>query len=155
MAESQSSRQLNAKTAVELLKSPMTNGEVMRTFKITPKGFADLLRQLFEKKLISEQDMIRRGIKFRIQKKEAAAKPPAPVANSTLKPAPPQPPESEEEFLDTLALTELLSFKPEEPTPSNGSEAEMDQAEEIKIEDIGPGKKSRLSITGFFKKLAE
>ena len=75
MQEKQSSRDVNARTAVEAVRGNMTNLELMERFKISPRGFADLLKQLFEKKLISEEDMVRRGIRFRVLKAQAEIEP--------------------------------------------------------------------------------
>jgi hypothetical protein len=146
------SRNVNARQAVDLIRSSLPNGELMERFKISAKGFGDLLKQLFEKKLISEEDLTRRGIRFKVLKKDqiAAPKPPSAPAPQSIQPAPRH--DDEEEFLDTVALTELLSFKPMEPPPPKKKkvEEEIPPAEEIRIETSD--KKSRFSISSIFKK---
>jgi len=142
----------------------MSNADLMEKFKISPSGYADLLRQLFMRKLITEDDMARRGIRFKVVKREMepadleevgpvtqeavpemAAEPPPALA--------PAPRADDDEFLDTVSLTELLSFKPPSPpqpeSPPPPKEAR--QSEEVKVEDAQE-KKGRFSITGFFKK---
>ncbi len=147
MAETEASRNLSAKVAVECLRSNMSNGELMQKFRISPSGFADLLRQLFEKKLISEQDMARRGIKFKITKKTQAPEEVSVVRPPTVQ----RQEEPEEEFLDTVSLTELLSSGASEPVPSCEEENEIEPPEETKTETPSE-RKSRFSITGLFKK---
>lgn len=136
-------RELNAKSAVECLRSSMTNSEIMERFKITPQGFTDLIRQLLKFNLISEQELTQRGIKLKMQKKDPPQQIPAPL--------PPPPNAQMEEFLDTVELTELLSFKapgsrsapPPKPSPAPPpTEEEKDQSE----------RKGKFSIGGLFKK---
>ena len=57
MTETTTSRELGAKEAIEAIRGPLSNGEIMEQFKISPQGFADLVKQLFEKKLITEDDL--------------------------------------------------------------------------------------------------
>jgi len=146
MAERQTSRNVSAREAVEAIRSQLSNAELMERFKISPKGFADLLTQLFEKRIIKEGDLAARGIRFRVVKKEEVPEP-APVL-------PPQLVEQDEEFLDTVELTELLSFKPGEisappkkvappPPPPLPSADDKPQA---------PAKKSKFSLSSLFKK---
>lgn len=148
------SRNVNAKQAVELIRGSTPNGELMERFKISAKGFGDLLKQLFEKKLITEEDLNRRGIRFKVMKKDAIAAAPAQPSSpvpSPVKPLPTPRQDEEEEFLDTLALTELLSFKPQEAPPkAKKVEEEIPPAEEIRIETSD--KKSRFSISSIFKR---
>jgi hypothetical protein len=149
MAEIEASRNLSAKVAVECLRSNMSNGELMQKFRISPSGFADLLRQLFEKKLINEQDMARRGIRFKVTKKSHA-----PEQVTVTEPAPASRQEEPEEFLDTVSLTELLSSGVSEPPqcePACEEETEIDSPEDTKT-DGASAKKSRFSIGGLFKK---
>jgi len=164
MAETQSSRNVNAREALECIRGSMSNSEIMEKFKITPQGYADLLRQLFMRKLISEEDMIRRGIRFKIVRSEpeAAASEPAPSVSLESEPsvacegAPllaPAAPTEDDEFLDTVTLTELLTFKPPPPPQQNKRPAQdTPKLEDIKEENGSPDKKSRFSISGFFKK---
>jgi hypothetical protein len=155
MIETQSSRALSAKQAVEMLRSNMSNGELMQKFKISPKGFADLLTQLFEKKLISEQDLLRRGIRFKVQKKpgEGSATPkPLQQAPQAIKAPILQSDEPQEEFLDTIAIENMFSsFKPVEPPApvQKGADNEISGPEEdIKIDE---SKKSGF-FSGIFRK---
>jgi hypothetical protein len=150
MTETMTSRVLGAKEAVEGIRGPLSNGQLMEQFKISPQGFADLIKQLFEKKLISEDDLSRRGIRFKVVKKQAAPQ--------IIPPPPPEPTEDKEdtedkeEFLDTITLTDMLTFKtPEEPAVKSKDEpTEIPPPEEV-AEELSE-KKSRFSITGFFKK---
>ncbi len=109
MVDKSTSRELNARVAVESIRGPMTNAQIMERFRITPQGFADLLKQLFQKKFISEEDLSRRGIKFKVVK-------PSPASQQTSV-FPPPPVAHDEEFLDTVTLTDMLSFKPPEHFP--------------------------------------
>ena len=145
MADKSTSRELNARVAVESIRGPMTNAQIMERFRITPEGFADLLKQLFQKKLISEEDLNRRGIKFKVVKPT-----PASVQASIF---PPPPVEHDEEFLDTVTLTELLSFKPQGPATPEKAPAEIPSPEEPKAVPAGSeDKKNKFSLTGLFKK---
>ena len=101
-------RNVSARDAVEAIRGPLTNAQILEKFKISPAGFGDLLRQLLAHKLITEEDLNQRGIRFKVAKKEAEIPTPSLL--------PPPPDETDEEFLDTVTLTELLTFKPEEPT---------------------------------------
>jgi hypothetical protein len=152
MTDTTTSRVLGAKEAIEGIRGPLSNGELMEKFKISPQGFADLIKQLFEKKLVTEDDLSRRGIRFKVLKKQAPPQivPPAQIVS----PPPPEPTEETEEFLDTITLTDMLTFKaPDEPpVGSKGEEepTEIPPPEEV-AEELSE-KKSRFSITGFFKK---
>lgn len=160
MTAKPTSRDVSAKAAVDAIRGPMSNQELMERFKISPLGFADLLKQLFEKKLISRDDMVRRGIRFRVKKAQIEPEPvAAPVAIVAPPPAPvlaPAPRENEEEFLDTVQLTELFtSFKP----PSQ-SEPEEPPDEDTSLLGERPSeepqesarKKGKFTIKGLFKK---
>ncbi len=144
MAETTTSRELGAKEAIEGIRGPLSNRQLMEKFKISPQGFADLIKQLFEKKLITENDLSRRGIRFKIIKKQA---PPQTIPLPS-----PNPDEETEEFLDTVTLTDMLTFKsPDEPPVESTDEpTEIPPPEEV-AEELSE-KKSRFSITGFFKK---
>jgi hypothetical protein len=113
MTTQQSSRDVNAKEAIECIRGTMTNAEVMERFRISAAGYAHLLKQLFTLKLISEQDLERRGIQFRIL---SATVPEKPVQRAPLRRVGAQ--DVGDELLDTMELTELLSFKPREQTKS-------------------------------------
>ncbi|MFH0825817.1 MAG: hypothetical protein V2B18_23930 [Pseudomonadota bacterium] len=158
MAE-QVSRDVSAKAAVELLRSSMSNGEVMKTFRLSSRGFADLLKQLYENKLITEEDLTKRGIRFKVQqrKKEAGGET---TTTSTPKPlqAPPPPrvrdydEEEEEEFVDTVTLTEMLTFKAFDlGTPKTADEPQEIAPPEEDDTDSSD-KKGRFKITGLFKR---
>ncbi|MEW6349137.1 MAG: hypothetical protein AB1646_08745 [Thermodesulfobacteriota bacterium] len=147
------SRNVSAKEAVTLIRGPLPNKEIMEKFRISPKGFADLLKQLFAKKLISEQDLERRGIQFKVVKKEASPEPDN-VTVTTAQPAlappalAPRPRADDSEFLDTVTLTEMLKFKGPDSASAGVDEIEGPDEE---VHDID-GKKGRFTITGLFKK---
>ncbi|MGB6068595.1 MAG: hypothetical protein WBG50_27620 [Desulfomonilaceae bacterium] len=151
MTTSATSRILNAKEAVDSIRGTLSNAELMEKFKISPQGLADLIKQLFEKKLISEDDLSRRGIRFKIVKKQS---PPQTIPSppQIIKPSPREPTEDTEEFLDTITLTELLSFVPPGEKPDEGKDepTEIPLPEEA-AEELNE-KKSKFSITGFFKR---
>jgi len=135
-------RNVSARDAVEAIRGPLTNAQVLEKFKISPAGFGDLLKQLLVHKLISEEDLNRRGIRFKV-KKEAEAPTPSLL--------PPPPDETDEEFLDTVTLTELLTFKPEAPTTPGKKAGEKQKTEISKVESE-EDKKSKFSLGGLFKK---
>ncbi len=138
-------RNVSARDAVEAIRGPLTNAQILEKFKISPAGFGDLLRQLLANKLLAEEDLKRRGIRFKVVKKEAQI--PAIPTPAIL---PPPPDETDEEFLDTVTLTELLTFKPEEPKiPGKKQEKEQAEIPEVEPEE---DKKSRFSLGGLFKK---
>jgi len=165
MAEMQSSRNVNAREALECIRGQMSNSEIMEKFKITPQGYADLLRQLFMRKLITEEDMLRRGIRFKIiknGKQPAASEPDAAAVDSAPEPevacvptplVAPAASAEDDEFLDTVMLTELLTFKPP-PPPQQIKRPAQDapKLEDIKEENGSTEKKGRFSISDFFKK---
>ncbi len=153
MAEKGTSRDVSAKRAVEIIKGPASNSEVMGLFRISAAGFADLLRQLYEKKLISEEDLKKRGVRFKLKRKqiEPESKPPAekPKPVPELMPPPPRP--DDEEFVDTVTLTEMLTFK----GPGQVAHETEVQTAEIEPPDEEPdpkAKKGKFSITGLFKR---
>jgi hypothetical protein len=158
MAQPVSSRNVNARQAIEDIRGSMTNLELMEKFKISPKGFADLLTQLFEKKLISEDDLARRGIRFKILKKdEVEVQEPEPpraeplvIQPQIVAPKPFVPVEHPEDFLDTVELTELLSSFDNPPPAKKG--APPTNSEEAATKEEIAEKKSRFSISGLFKK---
>lgn len=147
MAEQDTSTPVNAREAIAGIKGPMSNEELMERFKITPLGFTDLLRQLLKHNLISEADLERRGIRVTYRKKKTEAREarqaPQMIASMSY--------EEDEGFLDTVTLTDILTFKPDAEPPTKKKQAEKprppkkDQPEE-------PEKKSRFRISGFFKK---
>lgn len=147
MAGRETSRNVSAKEAIEDIRGPMTNGELMEKFKITPAGYADLLKQLYMKKLISDDDLTRRGIRFRVVKPPAKEKPPEQVPV-----IPPEPVQEDEGFLDTVELTELLSFKPHEPPEKEAKEKKVEAPPVFEEEPESPEKKGKFSISGLFKK---
>ncbi len=136
------SRDVSAKSAVEAIRSSMSNKELMEYFKISSKGLADLLKQLLQKNLINEDDLKNRGIKYTVTKKPPEPAKPAQVA--------PAPREDDEEFLDTVTLTEMLSFKDPTSTPA-GASAEIDNLDEEAEADMDD-KKVKFTISGLFKK---
>lgn len=136
-------RNLSAREAVDAIRGPLTNAQLLEKFKITPAGFGDLLRQLLAHKLITEEDLNQRGIRFKVVKKEAQIPTPSLL--------PPPPDEADEEFLDTVTLTELLTFKPDAPTTPGKKAGEKHQTEISKVEPE-EDKKSKFSLGGLFKK---
>ncbi len=143
MTADDKTRNLSAREAVDAIRGPLTNAQILEKFKITPAGFGDLLRQLLAHKLISEEDLNQRGIRFKVVKKEAQIPTPALL--------PPPPDETDEEFLDTVTLTELLTFKPGEPPTPAKKAGEKEKKESPKVEPEGD-KKSKFSLGGLFKK---
>ncbi|HMK36999.1 MAG TPA: hypothetical protein VK463_18135 [Desulfomonilaceae bacterium] len=158
----ESSRNVNAKEAIEYIRGSVSNSELMERFKISPKGFADLLRQLFEKRLISENDLNRRGIRYKVVKKdepefEAVAEEPTPYVAAPEAAAIPEPihviaTEHPEDFLDTVELTELLSSFGTPPPPTKKEAPPPVASEEKATKEEIAEKKSRFSISGLFKK---
>ncbi len=142
MTSDEKTRDVSARDAVEAIRGPMTNAELLELFKITPKGLGDLLRQLLAHKLITQHDLNQRGIRLKVMKKEPQIPTPAIL--------PPPPDETAEEFLDTVTLTELLTFKPQEPTPRKKAEKKEDP-EDSKSKGAEE-KKSKFSLGGLFKK---
>ena len=147
MAQPEPSRDVSAKVAVECIRSSMSNRDIMEKFQISSKGFADLLKKLLQKKLITEQDLANRGINLKITKKPTAPEK-GPKQLPTLAP---KPVEGDTDFLDTVTLTEMLSSsRLSGPPPSKGkSDAEIGAPDE---EDNAGGKKSKGRLSGLFKK---
>lgn len=149
-----SSRDVSAKEALECIRGPMTNAQIMERFKITPAGYADLLRQLFVKKLISEEDLLRRGIQFKVVEPPVAGRPGVPVPV-----IPRESYDNDDEFLDTVELTELLSFKPRVPKIKPDSEEESQREPTEKPQGKGrdtsradESKRGKLGISTLFKR---
>lgn len=151
MIRPETSRNVNARDAIQFIRGPMSNLELMEKFKISPKGFADLLRQLFEKKLISEDDLKRRGIRFRVLKKEENATPQV-EATPPLAPSPLMSVEHPEEFLDTVELTALLSSFDNPPAPQTKKEEPPPVVAEPASKEEIAEKKGKFSISGLFRK---
>jgi hypothetical protein len=151
MITPETSRNVNAREAIQFIRGPMSNLELMEKFKISPKGFADLLKQLFEKKLITEEDLKRRGIRFKVLKKEESA---APQVETTPPPAPSplMSVEHPEEFLDTVELTALLSSFDDPPKPPKQKEEPPPVVEEPATKEEIAEKKAKFSISGLFRK---
>ena len=143
MTEENKTRDVNARDAIEGIRGPLTNAQLLEKFRITPAGFADLLRQLFIRKLITEEDLNKRGIRFKIVKKEPQI--PTPVL------LPPPPSEIDDEFLDTVTLTEMLTFKlPESDVP--GKKVAEEPAPKTLDNESANEKKGRFTLGGLFKK---
>jgi hypothetical protein len=146
MVANVTSRDIKAKDAVDAIRGNLSNAEIMKQFKISAQGFADLLRQLFEKGLISEDDLISRGIRFRVVRKQMVP------TTSQVQEAPPI--EEPEDFLDTVELTELLSAK----EFSADHEKKTAQPEPVQEADEASGKKDsskkgRFPFASLFKKV--
>ncbi len=150
MPDNGTMRDVSAREAVACIRGGMSNAELMAKFKLNAQGYADLLRQLFQRKLITEEDLARRGIRFKIVKRKQE---PAPISHAPVAAAPSA--ADDEEFLDTMALTDLLTFKPSGGTDTNpsrpkpGTPEVHDPAQE---EEELADKKKKFSISGFFKK---
>jgi hypothetical protein len=145
MAQPEPSRDVSAKVAVECIRSSMSNRDIMEKFQISSKGFADLLKKLLQKKLITEQDLANRGINLKFTKKPAApAKGPKQVPILA-----PKPVEGDTEFLDTVTLTEMLSSSRLSGPPAGKEKSTADTGNE---EDNAGDKKSKGRLTGLFKK---
>jgi hypothetical protein len=155
MAGKETSRNLGAREAVEAIRGPLSNSELMDRFRISPVGFADLLKQLFQKKLITEEDLARRGIRFKVVKQpEAHAEAQPDMQPDLQQPAmlpPPPVRDHDDEFLDTVTLTELLSFRAPKPSAATVKEEEIPSLEDPP-EEKTPDKKGKFSLTGLFKK---
>jgi hypothetical protein len=138
-------KDVSAREAIDAIRGPMSNAELMQKFKLSPQGFADLLRQLFLHKLITEEDLQKRGARYKPGKKE-----PEPAA---VLPPPPPPLMDDEEysFLDTVTLTELLTLKPLEPPPPVRKKAETPPPAEEE-EETPETKKKKFRLGGLFKK---
>jgi hypothetical protein len=125
---------VSARLAVKYIRGSMTNAEIMKSFNISAKGFADLLTQLVMKNLLTQQDLEKRGIRFRIKKRKSRKKPPenvpAYLASNvetvmdiavvtevlTLKPIKESRKAGDDVQLDTMVLTDLLTLTPVEPS---------------------------------------
>jgi hypothetical protein len=142
------SRELNAKQALKCIRSGMSNADLMRTFRISPSGLADLLKQLFEAKLITENDLQRRGVDFKVIKKEPnqPARPPQPAMMA------PPPRDDDEEFVDTVTLTEMLTFNaPEKKSPPHT--LDLDELPELEeLEEDSKDKRGKFNLGTLFKK---
>ena len=136
------SRELNAKQALKCIRSGMSNADLMKTFRISPSGLADLLKQLFEAKLITENDLFRRGVDFKVIKKGPAQ--PAMIA--------PPPRDDDDEFVDTVTLTEMLTFSPPEKK-SPPHTLDLDELPELEeLEEESTDKKGKFNLSTLFKK---
>ncbi len=144
------SREVSAKKAVELIRGNISNGDLMEMLKISAKGFADLLRQLFERKLIDEEDLAKRGIKYKVIKRDNMPVLPINSEEAVSGPVPPQY-EMDTSFLDTVELTELLSTSGSGAPILNENDANGD-VENKKAEAQSSSRKSRFSFGNLFKK---
>ena len=139
-----SSRNISAKDAVSQIRGPLSNAQIMEQFKISVHGFADLLKQLFEKGLITQEDLTKLGIRFKVLRKdEKPTRPPVILA--------PPPEEGDEEFVDTVTLTEMLTFKEFGVAPDVKDKREGSKHKQ-KPEPEPEEKKAKFTLTGFFKK---
>jgi acyl-coenzyme A synthetase/AMP-(fatty) acid ligase len=153
MQEKGTMRDVSAREALACIRGGMSNADLMAKFKFNAQGYADLLRQLFQRKLITEEDLERRGIRFKVVKKkqEPAPAPRAPVVAAVVAPTA----ADDEEFLDTMALTDLLTFKPTgetSPEVPKSKPAKSEVPDTDKDEEEAVDKKKKFSISGFFKK---
>lgn len=147
-------KDVSAKAAVDCIRSDMSNAEVMKRFQINTKGYVDLLRQLVLAKLITEEDLTRRGIRVRIISATQQAAVTQPIKpQQVVAVAPVMTSDEQEGFLDTAALVDLLAGN----APSarrNKKSIDPEPEEEIKEESVTDStpSKSRFSLTGLFKK---
>ena len=126
----------------------MTNAEVMERFRISAAGYAHLLKQLFTLKLISEQDLERRGIQFRIVSPTAPEKP---VERAPL--LRPGAQDEDDELLSTMDLTKLLSFKPRERTESETKpEPVREPIQKQEPPRVRKVEKDKSGMSGLFRK---
>jgi len=148
MADESTSRDIRAKEAVDAVRSGSSNAELMERFKISAQGLADLLRQLFERKLITEDDLSKRGIRFKVVKKEGLPEALLSTVPETVKPP--------DDFLDTEDLTELLTFKdPADETPTKRIIIPVPPPPPLEEKASVPEsaqKKTRFSLSKLFKK---
>jgi hypothetical protein len=135
MGQADGSRNISAKEAIELIRSPLSNAEVMKKFRITTKGFADLLTQLLVQGLITPDDLDRRGVKYKVQRKSypeevsPEAKPslhtssevvmdisvgPSMLGGSTKEQAPL---DQQEVIFDSSVITEVVTLQPMDQPP--------------------------------------
>jgi hypothetical protein len=152
MTDTTETKEVNAREALKCIRGSMSNGEVMAKFKISPAGYADLLRQLYEHNLITEDDLKRRGIAYKSQKKaDAGAERPVPVQAVPAEQITQAPPaeSADEGFLDTLALTEMLARNPADELDD---EPEADKPSSPEEPDEETKKKGKFGLKGFFKK---
>lgn len=148
MTTRQSSRDVNAKEAIECIRGTMTNAEVMEKFRISAAGYAHLLKQLFTLKLISEQDLERRGIQFKIVNPTVPEKP---VARAPLRRPGAQ--DEDDELLNTMELTELLSFKSkEQPKSEKKPEPVGESTQKQELTRTRKVKKETSGMSGLFRK---
>lgn len=141
-------KDVSAREAIDAIRGPLSNAELMQRFKLSPQGFADLLKQLFMHKLITEEDLQKRGARYKPGKKEPEPSPAAVLPP----PPPPRPPlldDDEYAFLDTVTLTDLLTLKPLEPPPPLQKKAEPPPPGE---EETPESKKKKFRLGGLFKK---
>jgi hypothetical protein len=157
MAESSREKDVSAKEAVECIRSDMSNAEVMKRFQINTKGYVDLLRQLLLAKLVTEEDLARRGIRVRILSPAQQQSTTRPIqTQQVVNVAPPTPADDGDQFLDTAALTDLLSFGESEKRkgaarPPDSSNEVQEDGKDQPDSDTTPSK-SRFSLSGLFRK---
>jgi len=120
MTRTKTTKTVSAREAVECIRGPMTNAEVMARFGVNTTGFADLLTQLLLNKLITQEDLGRRGIRFRTRKKKEPARRIAPVDSCSK--------EDLETVLDISVMTEVLALKPLPEPPSGRDDVMLDTA---------------------------
>ena len=87
MGRERDSRRVSAKEALELIKGPLPNVELMKRLRISTKGLADLLTQLLVKGLITEDDLERRGVRHKFQKKSTPRKTKSPKGPQSIRTA--------------------------------------------------------------------
>jgi hypothetical protein len=157
MGDNNQTKDVSAKAAVDCIRSEMSNAEVMKRFQINTKGYVDLLRQLILAKLITEDDLTRRGIRMKVLSPAQPPSSPKPIPiQQVVTTGPVTPADDGDQFLDTAALVDLLSFggsgKRKSANSSSASAEELkEESKEEPEADVTPSK-SRFSLTGLFKK---
>jgi hypothetical protein len=151
--EDAKTKDVSAREAIEAIRGPMSNAELMQKFMLKPQGFADLLRQLFLHKLITEEDLQKRGARYKPGKKEpepAAAAPPPPPAPAPV-PVTAHMDDEDYSFLDTVTLTDLLTLKPLDAPPPLKKKPEV-PAPTDEQEETPESKKKKFRLGGLFRK---
>jgi hypothetical protein len=96
------SRRVNVRKALNAVKSSASNSELKRAFGISEKGLEDLMIQLYDRELLTEDDLERRGVDVSTLRalKDLGS---GIVPDETV-------PEEDapKQFLDTVCLTDLL-----------------------------------------------
>jgi hypothetical protein len=118
MPEKPKATPVNGRLAVQYIRSSMSNAEIMEKFNITAKGFADLLTQLVMRNALTQHDLEKRGIRFRTKKRKLRKKRPADV--------PAYLSSDVETVMDIAVVTEVLAYKPLTESPKADDDVQLD-----------------------------